>query len=112
MQANDLQSLIAFYQSAAQLSGRKTTDDLLEDGKLGYLSLPCPMCSSGEGDCERLAFGEEMYFNFADHSFGCNECDASYTPEEILEELKEKADILVEHLEGFALLLPRLRFKA
>ena len=34
------------------------------------------------------------------------------TPEEILEELKEKADILVEHLEGFALLLPRLCFKA
>ena len=69
------------------------------------------MCSSEEEATERLTFGEEnMQFNFTDHSFFCSTCEEEYSPDQILDELASKANTLVEQIEGFLLLLPKVKF--
>lgn len=112
--SNDLLNFIEFYKSAAKFASREPIPDLIgENGKFRAISLPCPMCSSGEDDNnERTNFGEHMLFNFEELTFRCDECDAEFTADEILEELKTKVTALVNEVEGFALLLPKLELKS
>ena len=108
MENQHLLHFIELYKSAAKFAICEPIPDLIaENGKFRKLFLPCPMCSKDEDDNnERTNFGEHMLFNFEELTFRCDDCNAEFTADEILDELKAKVAILVDEVKALPYFCP------